>query len=189
MRKILVTVALAAILATGASAQNYPSRPVTIVAPFPAGGPLDTIARIIAEPMREALGQPVLIENVAGAGGNIGTLRVARAEPDGYTVGIGQWSTHVVNPVTDGLPDGDVHARNVGEVRPHICHKFGTAAVFQKERRINFGGVHALCVFVEFCPTGAAGGDLDFRDFQQFPLDVRADFVAFLQRNARQTDR
>ena len=100
-----VVAAFAAILAsaTSANAQNYPSRPITIIAPFPAGGPLDTIARIIAEPMREALGQPVLIENVAGAGGNIGTLRVARAEPDGYTVGIGQWSTHVVNPVTYSL--------------------------------------------------------------------------------------
>ena len=100
-----VVAAFAAILAgaTSVNAQNYPSRPITIIAPFPAGGPLDTIARIIAEPMREALGQPVLIENVAGAGGNIGTLRVARAEPDGYTVGIGQWSTHVVNPVTYSL--------------------------------------------------------------------------------------
>jgi tripartite-type tricarboxylate transporter receptor subunit TctC len=105
MRKLFVAAALAAIVAgtAGADAQSFPSRPVTIVAPFPAGGPLDTIARIIAEPMREALGQPVLIENVPGAGGNIGTQRVARAEPDGYTVGIGQWSTHVVNPVTYSL--------------------------------------------------------------------------------------
>jgi tripartite-type tricarboxylate transporter receptor subunit TctC len=86
-----------------AQAQTYPSRPVTIIAPFPAGGPLDTIARIVAEPMREALGQPVLVENVPGAGGNIGTLRVARAAPDGYTIGIGQWSTHVVNPITYAL--------------------------------------------------------------------------------------
>jgi tripartite-type tricarboxylate transporter receptor subunit TctC len=103
MARLFVAAALAAIISTGASAQNYPSRPITIIAPFPAGGPLDTIARIIAEPMREVLGQPVLIENVAGAGGNIGTLRVARAEPDGYIVGIGQWSTHVVNPVTYSL--------------------------------------------------------------------------------------
>ena len=88
----------------GAQAQSYPSRPVTIIAPFPAGGPLDTIARIVAEPMREVLGQPVLVENVAGAGGNIGIGRLARAEPDGYTVGIGQWSTHVVNAVTYALP-------------------------------------------------------------------------------------
>jgi tripartite-type tricarboxylate transporter receptor subunit TctC len=94
-----VTAALVAGIGS-ASAQTYPSRPITIIAPFPAGGPLDTIARIVAEPMREALGQPVLVENVPGAGGNIGTLRVARAAPDGYTVGIGQWSTHVVNPIT-----------------------------------------------------------------------------------------
>jgi tripartite-type tricarboxylate transporter receptor subunit TctC len=87
-----------------ANAQSYPSRPITIIAPFPAGGPLDTIARVIAEPMRAALGQPVLVENVPGAGGNIGIGRLARSEPDGYTVGIGQWSTQVVNPVTYTLP-------------------------------------------------------------------------------------
>jgi tripartite-type tricarboxylate transporter receptor subunit TctC len=87
-----------------ASAQSYPSRPITLIAPFPAGGPLDTIARIVAEPMREVLGQPVVIENVAGAGGNLGVGKLARAEPDGYTIGIGQWSTHVVNAVTYALP-------------------------------------------------------------------------------------
>src|SRR5436309_3410321 len=87
-----------------AGAQSYPSRPITMIAPFPAGGPADSIARIIAEPMREVLGQPVVIENVPGAGGNLGVGRVARAEPDGYTIGIGQWSTHVVNPATYALP-------------------------------------------------------------------------------------
>jgi tripartite-type tricarboxylate transporter receptor subunit TctC len=97
---------LAALLAGGASAsaQSYPSRPVTLIAPFPAGGPLDTIARIVAEPMRETLGQPIVVENVPGAGGNIGVGRLARAEPDGLAIGIGQWSTHVVNPVTYALP-------------------------------------------------------------------------------------
>jgi tripartite-type tricarboxylate transporter receptor subunit TctC len=107
MRKWFGAVAVAAIV-TGAAAagvgaagaQTYPSRPVTLVAPFPAGGPLDVIARIIAEPMRETLGQPVVIENLAGAGGNLGVGKLAKAEPDGYTIGIGQWSTHVVNPVT-----------------------------------------------------------------------------------------
>jgi tripartite-type tricarboxylate transporter receptor subunit TctC len=88
----------------GAAAQTFPSRPVTIIAPFPAGGPSDTIGRILSEPMRLSLGQPVVIENVAGAGGNLGTGRVARAAPDGYTLGIGQWSTHVVNAVTYNLP-------------------------------------------------------------------------------------
>jgi tripartite-type tricarboxylate transporter receptor subunit TctC len=104
MRKLLL--AFAAIVAGTAcvGAQSFPQRPITLIAPFPAGGPLDTIARIIAEPMREALGQPVVIENVAGAGGNLGVGKLARAEPDGYTVGIGQWSTHVVNAVTYSLP-------------------------------------------------------------------------------------
>jgi tripartite-type tricarboxylate transporter receptor subunit TctC len=106
MKRLMIAVVIASMVAGigGAAAQSYPSRPVTIIAPFPAGGPLDTIARILSEPMRLALGQPVVIENVAGAGGNIGTARVARAAPDGYTVGIGQWSTHVVNAVTYNLP-------------------------------------------------------------------------------------
>src|SRR5947199_1706471 len=97
---------IAAMLIAGvahAGAQSYPTRPITMIAPFPAGGPADSIARIIAEPMREVLGQPVVIENVPGAGGNLGVGRVARAEPDGYTIGIGQWSTHVVNPATYAL--------------------------------------------------------------------------------------
>jgi tripartite-type tricarboxylate transporter receptor subunit TctC len=80
-----------------AMAEAYPSRSITIVVPFTAGGPLDTLARIVAERMRASLGQPVVIENVTGAGGSIGTGRVARAAPDGYTLVIGIWSTHVVN--------------------------------------------------------------------------------------------
>jgi tripartite-type tricarboxylate transporter receptor subunit TctC len=107
MNRLLIAFAIAmatALSAGDAAAQTYPSRPITLIAPFPAGGPLDTIARIIADPMRETLGQPVVIENVAGAGGNLGVGRLARAEPDGYTIGIGQWSTHVVNPVTYALP-------------------------------------------------------------------------------------
>ena len=103
MKRLLFATAFAAAMHATAAAQSYPSRPITLIAPFPAGGPLDTIARIIAEPMRIALGQPVVIENVAGAGGNIGTGRLARAAPDGYTIGIGQWSTHVVNPITYSL--------------------------------------------------------------------------------------
>src|SRR4029077_6962008 len=98
--------AFATLLASAgmAAAQSWPSRPITIIAPFPAGGPAHRIAGIIADPMRVSLGQPVVIENVPGAGGNLGIGRLARAEPDGYTVGIGQWSTQVVNPVTYTLP-------------------------------------------------------------------------------------
>ena len=79
------------------SAQAYPTRPITMVVPFAAGGPVDTLARILAEQMRSLLGQPIIIENVTGAGGSIGTGRVARAVPDGYTLVVGIWTTHVVN--------------------------------------------------------------------------------------------
>jgi tripartite-type tricarboxylate transporter receptor subunit TctC len=87
--------ACAALAAAGAQAQTYPSRPITLVVPFPPGGSTDTIARIMAERMRTTLGQSVIIENVGGAGGSIAVGRVARAAPDGYTIDIGQWDTHV----------------------------------------------------------------------------------------------
>ena len=94
MIKALIAIALAA-WAGLAGAQSFPTRPVTLVSPFPPGGSTDTTARIIAEAMRAPLGQPVVIETVAGAGGTIGVGRVARAAPDGYTIDIGQWDTHV----------------------------------------------------------------------------------------------
>jgi tripartite-type tricarboxylate transporter receptor subunit TctC len=80
-----------------ARAQTYPSRPITMIVPFAAGGPTDVVGRIMAERLRASLGQTVVIENVTGAGGSIAVGRVARAAPDGYTLGIGQWTTHVVN--------------------------------------------------------------------------------------------
>ena len=89
---------------TGAAAQVYPSRPITMVAPLGAGGSTDVIARIMAEGMRAALGQPVIVENTTGAGGTIGVGRVARAAPDGYTIGIGQWGTNVANGAIYKLP-------------------------------------------------------------------------------------
>jgi tripartite-type tricarboxylate transporter receptor subunit TctC len=110
MAKLSMAVVLGLVIGIGsAGAQSYPSRPITMIAPFPAGGPSDALARILSEPMRAALGQPVVIENVAGAGGNIGVGRLARSAPDGYTVGIGQWSTHVVNAVTYSLPYDVLH--------------------------------------------------------------------------------
>ena len=87
-----------------ARAQAYPTRPVTLVAPFPAGGPVDTIARILGEHMQGSLGRPFLVENVPGAAGSIGVGRVARAAPDGYTLIVGQWSTHVANAAIYKLP-------------------------------------------------------------------------------------
>jgi len=78
-------------------AQTYPSRPITMVVPFAAGGPTDTVARIVAEHMHTSLGQSIIIENVVGASGTVGTGRVARAAPDGYSVVVGFWGTHVLN--------------------------------------------------------------------------------------------
>jgi tripartite-type tricarboxylate transporter receptor subunit TctC len=80
-----------------ASAQLYPSRPVTMIVPFGAGGPADAIGRIVAEGMRGSLGQPVVVENVVGASGTIGVGRVAGAPADGYTLVLGNWATHVLN--------------------------------------------------------------------------------------------
>jgi tripartite-type tricarboxylate transporter receptor subunit TctC len=86
-----------------ARAQAYPTRPVTVVVSFPAGGPADAVARIVAERMRVGLGQPVIIENVSGANGSIGAGRVARAAPDGYTLSLGVWNSHVANGATTAL--------------------------------------------------------------------------------------
>ena len=96
MRKVLVAIALVAFAGiASAQAQNYPSRQITLIVPFPPGGSTDVAARIMAEHMRARLGQPVVIENVGGAGGSIAVGRLARAAPDGYTIDIGQWDTHV----------------------------------------------------------------------------------------------
>ncbi|HXX83637.1 MAG TPA: tripartite tricarboxylate transporter substrate-binding protein [Casimicrobiaceae bacterium] len=99
MKTLLAALAIAATFAgiSQAAAEAYPSRSITMVVPFSAAGPTDTIARIMAERMGKALGQTVVIENVTGAAGSIGVGRVARAAPDGYTLSIGHWSTHVVN--------------------------------------------------------------------------------------------
>jgi tripartite-type tricarboxylate transporter receptor subunit TctC len=98
MRTFLAAALALAALANGAGAQVFPTRPITIVAPFPAGGPVDTLARTLSEPMRASLGQPVIVENVSGAGGSIGIARVARAVPDGHTIVLGNWTSSVGAP-------------------------------------------------------------------------------------------
>jgi tripartite-type tricarboxylate transporter receptor subunit TctC len=105
MNKALLVVGCILAAATGnAFGQAYPSRPITLIVPFAAGGPTDTIARIMGERIRVAVGQPVIIENVSGAGGSIGVTRVVRAAPDGYTIGIGHLGTHVINGAIYNLP-------------------------------------------------------------------------------------
>lgn len=92
-----------ALVVYGAKAESYPSRAITLIVPYPAGGPSDTLARVITERMKTALGQSVIIENVTGAGGSIGTGRVARSAPDGYTLSLGHIQTHVINAATQNL--------------------------------------------------------------------------------------
>jgi tripartite-type tricarboxylate transporter receptor subunit TctC len=99
----LLFMAISMQLAGYATAQDYPSRTITIIVPFPAGGSTDAIARILSEHMQASLGQSVIIENAGGAGGSVGVGRVARASPDGYTLDIGQWDTHVLNGVIYSL--------------------------------------------------------------------------------------
>ena len=96
MRRLILALALAA-CGHAASAQTYPSRPITMIVPLPAGGAVDVLARMMAEGMRAFLGQPVVVENISGAGGTLATGRVVRAAPDGYTLGIGTSVQYVMN--------------------------------------------------------------------------------------------
>ena len=99
MKRFSLALAVATVFGgvTGAAAQDYPTRPITVVVAFAAGGSGDTIMRIVADHMRGTLGQTIVIENVGGAAGSIGVARVARAAPDGYTISYGNWPTHVLN--------------------------------------------------------------------------------------------
>ena len=90
--------------ASVAAAQTFPSRPITILVPFAAGGPADTLARMLGQRMQATLGQPVVVENAPGAAGSLGVGRVVRAAPDGYTIGIGHLGTHVFNGAMYALP-------------------------------------------------------------------------------------
>jgi tripartite-type tricarboxylate transporter receptor subunit TctC len=96
MRRLIVAFVFAALASViPAAAQDYPTRPITMIVPFPAGGPTDTLARIISDRMKVSLGQTVVIETVTGAGATIGVARAARAAPDGYTLLIGNWTSQV----------------------------------------------------------------------------------------------
>jgi len=140
------------IVSSAAWGQTYPSRPITMIVPFPAGGATDVIARIVAEPMSRTLGQPVVIENIGGAGGTTGSVRTMRANTDGYTIGVGHMGTHATavalypnlayKPETDFAPIGvmiwgpvmivarkDFPARDFGEF---------VAYVKANDRKLNF---------------------------------------------------
>ncbi|MEP6837652.1 MAG: tripartite tricarboxylate transporter substrate binding protein BugD [Bradyrhizobium sp.] len=97
MRKIILAVLAMLAFGSAATAENYPSHPITIIVPFAAGGPSDAMARILAERMKITLGETLLVENVTGAGGSIGVGRAVRSAPDGYTISFGHLGTHVAN--------------------------------------------------------------------------------------------
>ena len=133
MRRALIAFALfAAGLAPVAAQDNYPQRPVTLIVPFAAGGSTDVIGRVVADAMRGALGQSIVIDNRGGAGGSIGTGAIAKAAPDGYTIGMGTASTLAINPaaykilpfdVLDDLaPVGNIAAvPNIMTVHPGVA--------------------------------------------------------------------
>src|SRR3954454_19646683 len=104
MKKLMIAIALAAVSVGSAVAQTYPTRPITMIVPANAGGPTDTIGRILAQRMQQTLGQNIVIENIGGASGTLGTTRVARATPDGYTIGLGGSNHYVVNGAAYQLP-------------------------------------------------------------------------------------
>ena len=98
MNILAAAVVIALVAVTGAGAQSYPTRPVVMIVPYPPGGLADAVARPVAEGMQGTLGQTIVIENVGGASGSIGSARAARAAPDGHTLLLGIWNTHVAVP-------------------------------------------------------------------------------------------
>jgi tripartite-type tricarboxylate transporter receptor subunit TctC len=103
MTRLMIAFVTALAALASAQAQTFPSRPITIIVPFPAGGPTDTVARVLGDRMRLTLGQSVIVENISGAVGSLGTARVARGTPDGHLLVIGHAQTHVLNAATQNL--------------------------------------------------------------------------------------
>jgi len=125
------SLSLLALTAPASAQETYPSRPITMIVPFAPGGSTDAIGRIVAEGLRQALGQTVVVENRAGAGGSMGTAAIAQAEPDGYTIGIGTASTLAINPavyrnlsfdvLADLVPVGSIaEVPNIMSVNPSV---------------------------------------------------------------------
>jgi tripartite-type tricarboxylate transporter receptor subunit TctC len=123
MKSLLVAAALALANAGAAFAQDYPARPITLIVPFAAGGAADAIGRIMADGLSKHAGQPVIVENIAGAGGATGSARVKNARPDGYTIGLGSMGTHAaavqVNPKLPFDPKTDFHYLGLVGITPN----------------------------------------------------------------------
>jgi len=190
MNKLIIAAAAALAIVTSADAENFPSRPITIIVPFSAGGPTDALARVLGDRMRQALGQTIVVENVTGAGGTLGVARAVRAAPDGYTLSIGHLGTHVINgaiyPLTFDLvkdldpvaliasnpmmivSKNDVPAKNLKELIAWIKANDGkvTAGTAGLGSGAHFSGVYfeqligAKLQFVPYRGTGPALLDL-----------------------------
>jgi tripartite-type tricarboxylate transporter receptor subunit TctC len=125
MQRLIGGMALAALLGiAGAQAQTYPSKPVTVVIPLAAGGAVDTLVRTMLESLRASLGQPILVENIGGAGGTTGINRVVRSPADGYTISVGTWGTHVVNAFVYSPPYDLAKDLDAVALLPSVPHWF-----------------------------------------------------------------
>ncbi len=156
---------------------DYPERPITLIVPFAPGGSTDVIARIVAEALRPLLGQPVVVDNRAGAGGALGTAQIAKANPDGYTIGMGTASTLAINPAvykslpfdvtTDLVPVGAIAAvPNIMSVNPKVTAR--NMAEFVPLARIQAGRMN----------YGSSGnGSVSHLMGEQFKLATGADLV------------
>jgi tripartite-type tricarboxylate transporter receptor subunit TctC len=157
----VIAAALVALMSCGlagnAAAQAYPTRPITLVVPFSAGGPSDTIARVVGARMSEVLGQRVVIENIGGAAGTIATARVARAAPDGYTLDEATWSTYIVSPVVYPHLSYDV----LRDFAPVVLMT-GTPLVILSKKSVPAGDLSGLIAWLKANPNkafeGVAGG-------------------------------
>lgn len=147
----MLAVALAGFTAS-ASAQTYPSRPITLIEPFAAGGPSDAVARVAAQAMSQALGQSVVVENITGAAGTIAATRLARAAPDGYTIGVATWSTHVVSPVVYQT------SYNVFKDFAPVALLTETPLVLVASKKIPADDLHGLIAWLKANPNGAFQG-------------------------------
>jgi tripartite-type tricarboxylate transporter receptor subunit TctC len=150
--RIAIALATSSILAGPAMSQSYPSRPITMIVPFAAGGPLDVMGRILAERMRAPLGQPVIIEAVAGAAGSIGVGRAVRAAPDGYTIVLGTWGTHVGNGAIYSLPY-DL----LGDLEP-IINTSTTAQIIVGRKSLPADDLKGLIAWLKANPHKATEG-------------------------------
>ena len=152
-------------LSRSAAGQAYPTRPITMTVPFPAGGPADAIARVLAEQMRSSLGQPIIIENVSGADGGIGTGRVARARPDGYTIQVGTTPTHVMNGALYSLPYDVVN--DFAPVSPLITLPY----VLLARKTMPAKDLNELIAWLKANPNKASAGIASsFTRLQRFPV-------------------